>query len=341
MATIESVANTSESTSTFRILSVEGGGILGAFAAGALAEMEALTGCRIANHFDLIAGTSTGGIIAIGLAMGIPATDIQRFYLQHGSSIFRQVGFFGRWSSTIRHLVQPKYATTRLESLLNKLLADEEGEPLRFGDAKTRLIIPAYDGLSGRIYLFKTAHHKRFVHDIAISAAQVALATAAAPTYFQAARIKQHSASYVDGGVWANCPALAAVVEAKCFLDRSLESINVLNVGTTTEPFNVIRKARSGIFGWNRNLISLFMMSQAESSRAMAALLTNGRLTDINYVSRNGEFALDDASRIEDLVGLGRSEAARKENIEVVSQRFLNGTHAQPFVGERSLRKFG
>ena len=324
MSTIESIVDTPASSSAFRILSIEGGGILGAFAAGALAEIEQSTGCQLVDHFDLISGTSTGGIIAIGLAMGISASEIREFYLQHGASIFPQVGLLGRWSSTIKHIVKPKYATTRLASLLNELLADESGNPLRIGDAKTRLVIPAYDGLSGRIYFFKTAHHKRFVHDIAIPAAQVAIATAAAPTYFQAVRIKEHSASYVDGGVWANCPALAAVVEAKCFLGQPLESISVLNIGTTTEPFNVIRKAHSGVFGWNRNLIALFMMSQAEASRAMAALLTSGRLTDINYVSRNGEFSLDDASRIEDLVGLGRSEAAKKETTDVVTHRFLN-----------------
>lgn len=338
MATIDSNTNTATSTSTFRILSIEGGGILGAFAAGALAELELSTGCRIVDHFDLIAGTSTGGIIAIGLAMGIPADDIRDFYLQHGRSIFPKVGLVGRWSSTIRHVVRPKYAAARLELLLDELLADEKGNPFRFGDAKTRLIIPAYDGLSGRIYLFKTAHHNRFTHDIAIPAAQVAVATAAAPTYFQAARIQEHNASYVDGGVWANCPALAAVVEANCFLHQPLECINVLNVGTTTEPFNVIKRAHSGVFGWNRNLITLLMMSQAEASRAMASLLTNGCLTDINYVSRNGEFSLDDASRIDDLVGIGRGEAAKKEITSLVTQRFLNGTHIQPYVPAKKSR---
>ena len=335
MATIESTNDTPTPTSTFRILSIEGGGILGAFAAGALAELEQSTGHRLVDHFDLIAGTSTGGIIAIGLAMGISAHNIRDFYLEHSLNIFPHIGLFDRWSSTFRHIVKPKYASTRLELLLNELLADDKGQPLRFGDAKTRLVIPAYDGVYGRIYLFKTAHHKRFLHDIAIPASNVAMATAAAPTYFQAARIKEHRSSYVDGGVWANCPALAAVVEASCFLHQPLKSVRVLNVGTTTEPFNVIKKARSGIFGWNRNLITLFMMSQTEGSRAMANLLTNGHLTNINYLSRNGEFSLDDASRVEDLVGLGRSEAAKEDIVEQVTRSFLNGTVIQPYVPER------
>ena len=192
--------------------------------------------------------------------------------------------------------------------------------------------MPAYDGLSGRIYLFKTAHHRRFIYDISIPAAKVALATAAAPTYFTAVRIDEHNASYIDGGVWANCPALSAVVEASTFLSQPLNSIRILNVGTTTEPFNIVRKARSGVLGWNRKLITLFMMSQAEASRAMAGLLTHEHLTNINYVSRSGEFSLDDPSRIEDLLGLGRAEAAKKAIMAPVTQSFLNGTKVQPYV---------
>ena len=324
--------NRQEDRETFRILSVEGGGILGAFAAGALAEIEKRSGECILDHFDLISGTSTGGIIAIGLAMGLSASQICQFYVEHGREIFPDIGFFSRRMATLRHLTRPKYVTNHLESLLNDILVDAGGQPLLFGNAKTRLLVPAYDGLSGRIYLFKTAHHSRFVRDISIPAAQVAMATAAAPTYFQAARIEEHEASYLDGGVWANCPALAAVVEATSFLHQSLDSIEILNVGTTTEPFNAIKKARSGIFGWNRNLITLFMMSQAEASRAMAGLLAKGQLTDINYISRNGEFSLDDSSRIRDLVGLGRSEAAKRKIMDSVMQRFLNGVHIKPFV---------
>jgi patatin-like phospholipase/acyl hydrolase len=318
----------------FRVLSIEGGGILGTFAAGALAEMERSTGRRIVEHFDLIAGTSTGGIIAIGLAMGLPAAEIRDFYVKSGREIFPEVGLVGRWIATARHFLRPKHTTDKLERLLSEILSGPDGVPLRFGDARTRLLVPAYDGLFGRIYLFKTAHHPRFVHDIHIPAAKVALATAAAPTYFKAMRLEEHQASYVDGGVWANCPALAAVVEAVSFLGQPLGAIDVLNVGTTTERFNTIEKVGSGVAGWNRGLVNLFMASQAEASRGMAGLLTGGRLVNVNYVSRNGEFSLDDPSRVEDLAGLGRAEAAKKAVAEPVAERFLNGVPAAPFIPE-------
>lgn len=322
---------------TFRILSIEGGGILGAFAAGALAEIERSTERRIVDHFDLIAGTSTGGIIAIGLAMGIPAARISEFYINHGRDIFPHISYFGRRFAVLRHLVRPKYVTGRLQTLLEEILVDDAGKSFLLGDAKTRLIVPAYDALSGRIYLFKTAHGPRFIHDIAIPAARVALATAAAPTYFKAMRIEEHRASYVDGGVWANSPALSAVVEANVFLDVPVRSIRVLNVGTTSEAFNAIRKAGSGLFGWNRNIMSLFMMSQGEASRAMSHLLTGQNLTNVNYLSRNGEFSLDDASRVEDLVGLGRAEAAKRNVADVVEESFVNGYCVDPFIPERRI----
>ena len=72
----------------FRILSLEGGGIVGDFSASALAAFEEDSQQRCVDHFDLIAGTSTGGIIAIGLGMGIPAREIQDFYVNYGARIF-------------------------------------------------------------------------------------------------------------------------------------------------------------------------------------------------------------------------------------------------------------
>lgn len=298
---------------------------MGAFAAGALAEMERHSGNPIVKSFDLIAGTSTGGIIAIGLALGIPAAEIRDFYIKNGRNIFSNIGLVRNLLATLRHIIAPKHSAENLEKLLAEILSKSEGEPLLLGESQTRLVIPAYDGISGRIYVFKTDHHPDFVHDASIPAYKVAVATSSAPTYFRAMRLDEHRTSYVDGGVWANCPALVAVVEAISFLGQEVSSIDVLNVGTTQEPFNVARKFRAGIIGWNKGLINMFMSAQGESSRAMAQLLTQGRFLNVNYKAKNGEFSLDDASRVEDLVGLGRAEAAKRPTANAVAERFLNG----------------
>jgi uncharacterized protein len=118
-----------------------------------------------------------------------------------------------------KQLFAPKFSQLQLRDALAAALRGPDGRERMFGESRCRLIIPAYDTIGGRIFLFKTAHHERFRFDLDIPAADVALATTAAPTYFRAARIEQHAgAGYVDGGVWANCPALAAVIEAVHFL---------------------------------------------------------------------------------------------------------------------------
>ena len=79
--------------SRFRILSLDGGGIKGTFTASVLAELEAMTGKRMVEYFDLITGTSTGGIIAVALGLGMPAQEIVAFYCAKGPDIFPRQGY--------------------------------------------------------------------------------------------------------------------------------------------------------------------------------------------------------------------------------------------------------
>ena len=94
----------------FRILSLDGGGIMGAFSVSVLATFEKITGRRIVEHFDLITGTSTGGIIAIGLAMGASTQEICSFYETRGPQIFPAGGGMGGWIRLLRNLVRPKFS---------------------------------------------------------------------------------------------------------------------------------------------------------------------------------------------------------------------------------------
>lgn len=315
--------------SSFRILALDGGGIKGAFTAGVLAALEKDTGKRCVEHFDLIAGTSTGGIIAIGLGLGLPAEEIADFYEQDGPAIFPSTGFTRRLTAVIRHLFQPKHSHDVLRNALTKILGDR-----KLGESQTRLLIPAYDAIAGRIFLLKTAHHERFKYEYMAPAVDVALATAAAPTYFAAAPFPTHeNASYVDGGVWANSPTLAALVEAVHFLNVPLDQIDILSIGTTTSPFSIAKKHRSGILGWNTGLLDVLMNAQQEAANAQAMLLTGHQFHRINHLAPQGTYTLDDArpEQVERLINLGRSEAVKKEHIDVVTDRFLNGTPAEPF----------
>ena len=313
----------------FRILSLDGGGIKGAFTASVVAMLEKGTGKSAAEYFDLITGTSTGGIIAIGLGLGLSAEEIVEFYRKHGPTIFPGTSLVQRTHGVIRQFFGPKHSHEVLRDALQQVLGDR-----RFGQSMCRLVIPTYDANAGRIFLMKTAHHERFRYDYQATAVDVALATAAAPTYFQSATFPEHAgASYVDGGVWANCPALVGLVEAVSFLNVPLDEIDMLSIGTTSEPFSIAKHRRSGIAKWNAGLIDLMFHAQMEAALAQARLLVSGRLHRIDFVAPRGQFSLDDArpEKIEQLIALGRGEAVKKVHRDAVTTRFLNDTPAKPF----------
>jgi patatin-like phospholipase/acyl hydrolase len=203
-----------------RILSIDGGGIKGVLPAAFLATIEDVTGERVLDHFDLITGTSTGGILALGLALDRPASRLLELYTQHGARIFAQddgprSSIFSTASRrcrdlyrSVRGLLGPKYEPDALRGVL-----EEEYGGARLGDCQTRVVIPAFDRQRRDLHVFKTAHHERLRSDWPQLAVDVALATAAAPTYFP-----EHSLgngiSLIDGGVWANNPVGLGVVEA-------------------------------------------------------------------------------------------------------------------------------
>jgi hypothetical protein len=114
----------------------------------------------------------------------------------------------------------------------------------------------------------------------------------------------------------------------------ALSEIEVLSIGTTAKPFNIASHAESGAAQWNKGLIELMFESQMEADLAHAKLLLNGRLHRINVAAREGDFSLDDArpDKIQRLINLGRGEAVKKENLDIVRTLFLNGTLAHLFT---------
>jgi patatin-like phospholipase/acyl hydrolase len=320
----------------FRILSLDGGGIKGAFTASVIATLEKDTGRSAVDHFDLITGTSTGGIIAIGLGLGISAQEIMNFYLEKGASIFPGTSRIQRTRGRLRQLFKPKHSHADLRAALVAVFGER-----KFGESKCRLVIPTYDAIAGRIFVMKTAHHVRFKDDIDAAAVDVALATSAAPTYFSAAPFSAHNGGkYVDGGVWANAPVMVGVTEAVSFLGVPLNDIDVLSIGTTTKPFNIAEHANSGAAQWNIGLVELMFEAQMEADLAQAKLLLDGRLHRINVTAKEGEFSLDDArlEKIQRLINLGRGEAVKKEHLDIVKARFLNGIPAPTFTPLHALR---
>lgn len=320
---------------SFRILALDGGGIKGAFTAAAIAAWEKSTGLRVAEHFDLIAGTSTGGILALGLGLGLSGQEMLDFYRSRGPVIFPVMRFQMRIWRKLRHWFRPKYAQKVLLKELENALS-KRGRPARLMDSKVRLLIPSYHVAAGASHQFRTPHHPDLTADATVEMAHAGLATAAAPTFFAAAKIANMvaAAAFFDGGVWANSPAMAAIVEATCFLRVPVERLDVLSVGTTEEPFTVSRQARAGKLGWiwRNRIIELLMNVQQESSLRLARhLVGDPRFLRVNTVTMHGTYALDGVRDIEELADLGSREALKPDVLSQVKSRFLNGIKVAPW----------
>jgi predicted acylesterase/phospholipase RssA len=327
-------SSTSLASRPFRVLALDGGGVRGAFSAAVLAALERETGRSCVEHFDLIVGTSTGGIIALALAMGFTAEEAAQFYVKYGDQIFPSTGVLRRAAGVLRWLVAPKRTRADLADALSAVF----GERL-LGEARRPVVLPCYDAVGGRIYLLKTAHHGRFTREYRARVVDCALATSAAPTYFAASPFPAHrGASYVDGGVWANCPALVGVTEAVHFFGVPPTAVDVLSIGTVGAPFAISeQRRRGGVAQWNLAMLELLLRGQAETALAQATLLTNGGVYRIDQTVARGQFAMDDARGLGDLLVLGENEGVKRAHIDAVSTRFLNGVVAHPFSPEHAL----
>lgn len=231
-------------TRKFKILSIDGGGTRGLIPAKLLMELErelqkTEPDKKLYEHFDLICGTSTGAILAIAVALGIPASDLVKFYRDHSKTIFPK-WYLKVIPRKVRILASSIYSNKPLEKILEKIFTDANGgkTPL-LNDLKTNVCIPAFNGNDGQINVLKTKHHKEYLRDYKLPAHQVALSSASAPVYFP-----PHSFSYsnefgagknvnmIDGGIFANNPSLIGLLEATEKLGLSFSEISLLSLGT-------------------------------------------------------------------------------------------------------------
>lgn len=294
-----------------RILTIDGGGIRGTFPAAFLANLEQDLGQPIGRYFDLISGTSTGGIIGIGLALGMTASDILKLYVEKGPAIFAQTrggiaGWLGRHLRNGRWLLSPKYSAEPLRAALEEVLGDRT-----LGEAQTRLLIPAWHPQTQGVYIFKTAHHPRLRTDYKELAIDAAMATAAAPSYF-AQHVTANDVGLVDGGLWANNPTAIAVVEAIATLGWSAHDLRVLSIGCL-EDIAIVREAY-GAANLAPQLASLFMAGQSHGSLGIAKILTGDEhdrraIYRVSQPVPDGFYSLDDTSRIRSLKDRAFAEA--------------------------------
>ena len=262
--------DTSSKKKVFKILSIDGGGIKGLYSAKIIDHLEKRTGSPIGDYFDLIAGTSTGGLIALGLSLGKPASELVDFYQKHGPLIFANCLPFSRKIRSFQQLLfRSKYSAKELRAALEEIF-----EKKTIGDAKNLLCIPSYNLTLGKNRVFKFDHSKLPGTDNNISMVDVGLATSAAPTYFPVHKIENQY--FVDGGVWANNPSMCALLEALKFFvgpsPREYDSVSILSVASLNHGggfhlkrkwYNINYKRRS-FKDWNSALFQTSLDGQSE-----------------------------------------------------------------------------
>lgn len=257
------------------------------FAAAVLAHLEQDLSTRITDHFDLITGTSTGGIIALGLGLGMRPAEILEFYLNHGPEIF-PMGPCGVLRSLL-HWTSRKHDPAPLESALRKSF----GERL-LGHSSKRVVIPTFNMDSNDVRLFKTAHHERLRRDHKIPAWQIAMATTAAPTYLPGFTGIDRQ-WLVDGGLWANNPTMVGLTEATGVLGIPFDAISILNIGTLSSLPNRPRSLiTSGKLQWASHTADLLVSAQSTGVIKQAQLiLGTERVTRIDSTVPDGLLTLD------------------------------------------------
>ncbi|MEJ2637817.1 MAG: patatin-like phospholipase family protein [Calditrichia bacterium] len=244
-----------------RILSIDGGGIRGIIPAMVLNEIEKQAGKPISELFDLIAGTSTGGILALGLTRPngsgkaqFSAEDFIELYEKEGKRIFSR-SFWHRVRA-MGNLGDERYPADGLEELLNKYF---ENTPLR--DALTPLIISSYEIEQRFPFFFRSARAKEnAAYDFPMK--KVARATSAAPTYFEPLKLETSETvgyyALVDGGVFANNPAMCAYVEGRDIYPEKKDFLLVsLGTGELTRPLLYEEAKNWGLVGWAQPLLSV------------------------------------------------------------------------------------
>ena len=263
-----------EESINFSVLSLSGGGFRGLFTARVLAELEREAGRMVGKEhrpigecFDLICGTSIGGVLAMAIGLEKPMADIAQLMEKRGSKIFP------RW---LPRQFLPDCVATRLEERFRGFCsARHTGDALRqvvaeifgdstIGDSRHHLVIPAVNYSSGSPQFFKTGYSPTFRRDGRLRMGDVALATSAAPIFLPMHKFEETGARYVDGGLVGNNPALFGIHEAEKFMEQKADEIRLLSIGTMSSECraDASHSLNAGIWGWGTRLYSLTVSAQ-------------------------------------------------------------------------------
>ncbi len=289
----------SSNNKQFKILSLDGGGVRGMISATILKEIEYQLEVycqknnqptvKLHDYFDVVAGTSTGSILAAGIAAKISAEQLIKFYQDNAETIFNKGTRQGRkWGQVLELIPQnlshqfglyPNQNGQGLAKVLPEKLINEQGQPLKLNEiSKPILFIPAYDTYSRNTTWFASNRKEANLWFKDIEVWQLCVASAAAPTFFPAYPLPFTDGKqlpHVDGGVSANNPSLSAIAH---ILDTELKeiggnlgNISVLSIGTgnTTQVFTYEKIKKWGLLGIISHVADIFLNPGSQNTEAI------------------------------------------------------------------------
>jgi len=297
---------------TFKILAIDGGGVKGLYSSTILEHLEEKFGGNISDYFDMLCGTSTGGLIALALSLKIPTKEISNIYIKNGSKIFPKKSKIKNMYNQI--FGKGKFSEEPLRNVLDGIFNEK-----KLVESNNLLCIPSYSVTEARPWVFKFDHKEGDLsRDNKARYVDVALATSAAPTYFPMAEIDYYDyKQFIDGGVWANNPTLVGLIEALTYYvgkDKKFNKLKILSISSLSntggKPTGL--KRERGFVDWRNDLF--------ETSITGQSLFTDYFMSKIREISdvKVEYFRIPSAKISSDQESLVQLDVATKEALNLI-----------------------
>lgn len=296
----------------FKILTIDGGGIKGLYSSTILEHFEEKFEINISDYFDMICGTSTGGLIALALSLKIPTKEISEIYLKNGSKIFPKANKKIAFLKQV--LGSGKFSDIPLKEVLTDVFNDR-----KLIESNNLLCIPSYSITDARPWVFKYDHKEGDLgRDNKAKYVDVALATSAAPTYFPMAEIEYYdSKQFIDGGVWANNPTLVGLIEALTYYvgkGKEFKKIKILSLSSLTSTGGKptgLKRAR-GFKDWREDLFETSLNGQSYFSNYFMSKVKDISEVEVEYIR------IPSANISSEQEGLVKLDVATKDALNLI-----------------------
>ena len=332
----------------FRVLSLAGGGLRGAFGIGFLCELESRVEHGLWNYFDLIAGTSTGAITASALCRGTTAAEMQAFYEKHAKQIFhprpkrtphralKMMYPMARWfvrqrvGRNLDHFFGSRYCPQMLEASMKDGFDNETLRDM----TKTRLIVPTVNLTDGVTHVFRTPHLPIPREDYQWTISDIILAATAAPTYFPH-KTMPDGKDYADGGLWAIDPGVVALAEAARILrcrdgycdwrhngkSVDLSEVHMLSLGTGQASYSLAPPGSdAGMLFWSKHVAEEMSVSQIQGTQLPLQIVLGDRHRQFDFKLRDASWSMDNCEAVDDWFEIGRQ--AGRDAAEEIAETF-------------------